>query len=34
MLRLKEVEKPRPSDNEVLISVRAVSINDWDWAML
>jgi NADPH:quinone reductase-like Zn-dependent oxidoreductase len=29
-----EVPKPEPLDNEVLISVQAVSINDWDYQML
>ena len=33
-LQIKEVEKPSPADNEVLIKVHAVSINDWDWGML
>jgi len=34
VLELKDVEKPTPSDNEVLIKVHAVSINDWDWGLL
>jgi NADPH:quinone reductase-like Zn-dependent oxidoreductase len=34
VLQLKEVEKPAPRDNEVLIKVYAVSINDWDWGLL
>jgi NADPH:quinone reductase-like Zn-dependent oxidoreductase len=34
VLQLKEVEKPAPKDNEVLIKVHAVSINDWDWGLL
>src|SRR6187402_582222 len=33
-LRLAEVPKPVPLDNEVLISVHAVSVNDWDFALL
>ncbi len=33
-LRLKEVETPTPKDDEILIQVRAVSINDWDWQLL
>lgn len=33
-LELKEVEKPAPKDNEVLIKVHAASINSWDWDML
>lgn len=33
-LRVAEVPKPVPFDNEVLINVHAVSINDWDFALL
>jgi len=34
VLELKEVKKPAPKDNEVLIKVHAASINSWDWDML
>src|SRR5207253_10580681 len=34
VLELREVEKPTPKDDEVLVRVHAVSINDWDWALL
>ena len=34
VLQLKEVEKPSPKDDEVLIKVHAVSINDWDMGLL
>jgi NADPH:quinone reductase-like Zn-dependent oxidoreductase len=34
VLELKEVDKPIPKDNEVLIKVYAVSINDWDLGLL
>ena len=34
VLRLEEVRKPIPGDNEVLVEVHAVSINSWDWDML
>ena len=30
-LQLKEVPKPAPGDHEVLIRVRATTVNDWDW---
>ena len=34
VLKLKEVEKPQPKDNEVLIKVHAASINSWDYDLL
>ncbi|MCL5734057.1 MAG: NAD(P)-dependent alcohol dehydrogenase [Actinobacteria bacterium] len=34
VLESAEVAKPVPKDDEVLIRVRAVSINDWDWQAL
>jgi NADPH:quinone reductase-like Zn-dependent oxidoreductase len=34
VLQLKEVGKPTPRDNEVLIRVHAASINSWDWDLL
>lgn len=33
-LEIRDVEKPVPADEQVLIKVRAVSINDWDWGLL
>ena len=33
LLQLKEVAKPTPKDDEVLIKVHAASVNDWDWGM-
>jgi len=33
-LQSREVEKPTPKDNEVLIKVHAASINSWDWELL
>jgi NADPH:quinone reductase-like Zn-dependent oxidoreductase len=34
VLELKEVAKPAPRDNEVLVKVHAASINSWDWDLL
>src|ERR1700681_3036227 len=31
VLRLEEIEKPVPADNQLLIRVRAVSVNPLDW---
>jgi NADPH:quinone reductase-like Zn-dependent oxidoreductase len=34
VLELREVAKPSPKDDEVLVKIHAVSINDWDWGLL
>ena len=34
VLQIKEVEKPTPKDDEVLIKIYAVSLNDWDFGLL
>ncbi len=34
VLELREVAKPTPKDDEVLVRIHAVSINDWDWGLL
>lgn len=34
VLRLEQMPKPTPGVDEVLVKVRAVSINSWDWDML
>jgi len=33
-LQLKEVDKPVPKADEVLVRVQATSINDWDWGFV
>lgn len=33
-LEYKEVEKPTPEQNEVLVQIKAASINSWDWELL
>ncbi len=32
-LELKDLEKPTPETGEVLVKVRATTINDWDWCL-
>jgi NADPH:quinone reductase-like Zn-dependent oxidoreductase len=34
VLELRDVDKPSPKDDELLIRVHAVAINDWDWQAL
>jgi NADPH:quinone reductase-like Zn-dependent oxidoreductase len=34
VLQLEEGPKPIPRDNEVLVRVRAASVNSWDWDLL
>ena len=33
-IKLEEVQKPNPRDDEVLIKVHAASVNSWDWDLL
>ena len=34
VLQLRDLEKPTPKPDEVLIKIHAASINDWDWGIL
>ncbi len=34
VLQLREVERPTPRDDEVLVKIHAASINEWDWGRL
>ncbi|MDH3354118.1 MAG: NAD(P)-dependent alcohol dehydrogenase, partial [Chromatiales bacterium] len=33
-LEFREIAKPTPKDNEVLVKIHAASINSWDWELL
>ncbi|MEM6451766.1 MAG: NAD(P)-dependent alcohol dehydrogenase [Cyanobacteria bacterium P01_D01_bin.105] len=33
-LELKDIEKPMPQTDEVLVKVQATTINDWDWCLV
>ena len=33
-LAYKEVQKPTPKEGEVLVRIKAASVNDWDWGLL
>ena len=34
VLKLKDIPKPQPGEGEVLVRMKAASINDWDWQAL
>lgn len=34
VLELNDVQKPEPGESEVLVKIKATSINDWDWGFV
>jgi NADPH:quinone reductase-like Zn-dependent oxidoreductase len=34
VLEVREIARPVPKDDEILVRVHAASLNDWDWALL
>jgi NADPH:quinone reductase-like Zn-dependent oxidoreductase len=34
VLELKDIEKPTPRDDDVLVKVQAASVNAYDWHLL
>ncbi len=34
ILELREIDKPSPKDNELLVKVHAASVNPWDWHVM
>ncbi|NEQ66648.1 MAG: NAD(P)-dependent alcohol dehydrogenase [Symploca sp. SIO2D2] len=34
VLKLQDVEKPKPKEGEVLVKIHATAINDWDWCLM
>ena len=33
-LKVGEVDKPQPTDTQVLVRIKAAAINDWDWGLV
>ena len=34
VLHIREVSEPIPEEDEVLLKIRAVAVNDWDWCLM
>ena len=34
VLQIKDVNRPEPKNDEVLVKIRATAVNDWDWCFV